>query len=1039
MLRFAVIAAALLGAVTGPSGPAAASQEASDAGVLRATEIEGAPIAAADAAPVIEHIEATVEGEPVALRVRRYADDRIEFDARPIFEHLNGEVSLDRTVLALRRFQDGARLTLDVSDGKVRANGVVLGALPDFTPKAAADTWLSANAVSVLSGTIADVDASGRWTFTLDDRLRAKFDLDLWVQGERVDTSAAEPRTVGSVLLVPLLPVVEALGHTISQEGDVVTVVRVQDAATISLDVSTGLVTVNERPEGISPNLAFADPVALLLPFSAIETLTGTHITLAPGASRIDVELDQRLSGGVLPGERVADEAAETGFVPESLAFNIGSRGPSTFEFNSRLRRFNTQARYETVGPPQEPSELTPGFVALDVQSLDGWVATLGDYNSQFRELSGVDENRIRGVAWRKRRESGTILAIAAGIPFNGAVQVSEGGSRPTFGGFAGGGRLIFADGRNEVGFSVSRSEGLGEGRAVLSGQKRFNVSDTNEPGLKRVAIQGDIGVFDDEDGLAVDARGRLEASYNVTRQVGFRARLSYDGARFLSSIAPADSGAVESEEILVLDPIGEPAPAVDTVASPDFEGALDDGLGARVIGTASTDWRAVRDWGAFRNVAANLRTTVTHETGPGDTTVSLTGSANTRLAPLDVDLSFDAGFTQSETGGETTRANSVALRAQRRFRWGAAQASYTRTAADNGAGDQRLVGNVNILPLRKGFGRGASVAVGPSLSAGWAPGSGFASGGATIIADSGSAFGDRLTVRGQASALQSVDPENTQTSFFANLAADLRLTRNIGLTATYFDNFNGQRDVTAALRGRVSFNAPRRHTQPREGLGVLTGQAFFDRNRDGVRQPGEPGIGGVRISIVGTRLALNADRDGNFTITNMRKGLYDLGVDLRSLPLGFQVAEESQTRFTVGDGRITRLDVPLIASGQIRGAVFVDANRNGALDAGERRLEGARLTLEGPGEDDELAGQAAAFGQYGFENLGPGDYKVRARAEGRTAEVAVTLTDDALFVVAPIPFEPTEAERTAPPADEADGFGALDQVADAAGPAQRL
>ena len=152
------------------------------------------------------------------------------------------------------------------------------------------------------------------------------------------------------------------------------------------------------------------------MPFSAVETLTGTHIELVPGTDRIDITLDDRLGGGVLPGERVDDEGNATGFVAESLDFRVSDRGPANLTFSSHVRNLNTQLVYESAGGLDNIRQLQPGFVGLNVQSLDGWVGSIGDANTRLRELSGVSASRIRGVTWRRQnQENGNLIALAAG------------------------------------------------------------------------------------------------------------------------------------------------------------------------------------------------------------------------------------------------------------------------------------------------------------------------------------------------------------------------------------------------------------------------------------------------------------------------------------------------------------------------------------------------------------------------------------------------------------------------------------------------
>ncbi|MEL7480176.1 MAG: SdrD B-like domain-containing protein, partial [Pseudomonadota bacterium] len=469
-----------------------------------------------------------------------------------------------------------------------------------------------------------------------------------------------------------------------------------------------------------------------------------------------------------------------------------------------------------------------------------------------------------------------------------------------------------------------------------------------------------------------------------LSEQLGLQANLTYDGARF------SQGGALRQ--------------------TPDFEGVLDDGLGSRFVGTVSSDWRSVKDWGPVRNVAAGVRSTYSRVGGSnGSDSVAGTAGFSAQITPLDLDISVDATVSRNSVAdGEAQVANTVNVRAFKRFDWGRAQATYTTASvAAGGQSDNRFVGSLQVNPIRKVFPKGASVSAGPNASVVVAEGEVRSRFGATLSANSGRLFGQKLSLQGQATALQSIDPADTSTDFFASLAATYRFSRALQLETNYFDNFNGGRDVSIALRGRLVFNEPRKHTRPRDGLGVLRGKVFFDRNRDGIRQDDEPGIPSVRVQVSGTRLGLGVDRDGNFTIQNMKKGLYGLVVDRRSLPLGLLVPEESAARVTIGEGRITEIEIPIIASGQIRGALFLDTNGNGEADQGEQRLEGkfiklTKLVEDGDAETEPEVGLSTTFGQYSFENLSPGRYEISVNHLGEVFSQTIELTEDGLFVVVP-------------------------------------
>lgn len=949
-----------------------------------------------DSAPgqtgTIVHTEMIVEGEHVTIRQTYDEAGTLLIDAAPIFQALRGEVSLEGTVLSLDRFQDGARLSLDMADGKVRANSTVLGRLPDWQGRDTADTWLSLNAIAVITGTHVSETDNGLLELTLDDRLRPQFDLDLFVEGERLGFVETEPRTIGPILLVPLRDIAEALGHHVETDpmAGRVTVTRSQDSAVFTLDLATGLVSVNGEPRGVTANMSYVERDTLLLPFSAVETLTGTHIRLRPGTNRVDVELDERLSGSAMPGESVEGEAHTTGFTPERLSFQITDAASNRAILDSRFRSFSFTSEYETAGGLAESGGLTPGWLATEVRALSGWRASLGDATPQLRQLAGINTSRIRGVTFRTQRDSGSVIAVAAGVPLTGSSENESGINTPKFGGFAAGVRLIQPQQGREFGLAAHSDENGDTGRIVLSGQQDFvtEAGESDEVGLQRLYVAADLAAFSGNASGSVDARVQANGAYKLSETTNLRAALSHEGAAFRASTRPE--------------------PATD-----GFAGVFDERVGARSQGNLTLDWRSVEDWGAFTQIGGGIRLSHSRQGDVGSTGIGAAISG--RLPASEIDIAIDIGASVSddaETGGQET-ATVLNLRAIKRFSWGSAQANLSSAQDQQGEQYTRLVANVTAEPISRHLGNGAFVSLAPSASAVIDPSTQFARVGATVQASSGQAFGERFRMRGQFSALQSVDPENAETAFFANLTAQYDIWRNIRLEAAYNDNFDGSSSFAIGLRGAITFNEPRRHTRPLDGAGVLRGQAFYDRNRDGMRQEDEPGIPGVRVGVRGTPLMLDVDYSGNYTIQNLPTGLYALSVDRRSLPLGLLVPDDLTLRATIGDGRITRLDIPVIASGQIRGAAFIDANRNGTVDPGEQRLEGAQLTLlrlddEGFEPVDQVA---ASFGQFGFENLAPGTYMVEARFGPLRMRRTMELTEDDLFGQLPLDFPPAEGE----------------------------
>ncbi len=76
-------------------------------------------------------------------------------------------------------------------------------------------------------------------------------------------------------------------------------------------------------------------------------------------------------------------------------------------------------------------------------------------------------------------------------------------------------------------------------------------------------------------------------------------------------------------------------------------------------------------------------------------------------------------------------------------------------------------------------------------------------------------------------------------------------------------------------------------------GGGSVSGQVFFDANRDGVRQPGEGGVAGVEVLLDGRYRAIT-DRDGRFEFPLVTTGRHQLTLTLESVPLPWGARSDS-------------------------------------------------------------------------------------------------------------------------------------------------
>ena len=186
-------------------------------------------------------------------------------------------------------------------------------------------------------------------------------------------------------------------------------------------------------------------------------------------------------------------------------------------------------------------------------------------------------------------------------------------------------------------------------------------------------------------------------------------------------------------------------------------------------------------------------------------------------------------------------------------------------------------------------------------------------------------------------------------------------------------------------------------------GVAKVEGVVWQDSAYDGKRGMEERGVGGVTIELTdaagGQQVAsVQTGEDGRFSIDFVRKGTYLVRA---TLPDGMVFTCEGQSAiadrdssegetapFTLAMGEgLSGLSIGAIVPAAVRGTVYVDANENSGMDAGETGLGGAVMTLMQGGTVVATC-ETDADGAYAFEAVRPGAYRIR-----------VTLPEEALFV----------------------------------------
>ena len=212
----------------------------------------------------------------------------------------------------------------------------------------------------------------------------------------------------------------------------------------------------------------------------------------------------------------------------------------------------------------------------------------------------------------------------------------------------------------------------------------------------------------------------------------------------------------------------------------------------------------------------------------------------------------------------------------------------------------------------------------------------------------------------------------------------------NSPVTVSSVDNFAAITESSGAIPSTPSDIV-------RTALSASIGDRIWDDlDEDGVQDPGEPGLDGIRVILyngAGSPLATNTtDASGIYHFYGLSNGTYRAGCDLSTAPAGYypttptlltNIVITSGLQYTNADfGLHSSIYVPTASVGD---QVFLDANSNGVYDAGDAPLANVTVSLYHDANGDGVA-QGGEFvatnvtdvtGIYCFGSLSAGIYIV--------------------------------------------------------------
>ena len=153
-------------------------------------------------------------------------------------------------------------------------------------------------------------------------------------------------------------------------------------------------------------------------------------------------------------------------------------------------------------------------------------------------------------------------------------------------------------------------------------------------------------------------------------------------------------------------------------------------------------------------------------------------------------------------------------------------------------------------------------------------------------------------------------------------------------------------------------------------GRSEIRGRIFEDSDGDGKYSSADVGIEGVVVRLQKARA--KSDHSGWFFFRDLPGGEQEMSVQLTTLPVYYLPKVPVQQKFQLIEGQTLSVDIPLASNRIIRGQVYEDSNNNGQYDAGEPKIKGLAMCLDG-----KQVATTDEQGKYQFTNIGRGRHEL--------------------------------------------------------------
>ncbi|WP_019139148.1 SdrD B-like domain-containing protein [Peptoniphilus timonensis] len=215
----------------------------------------------------------------------------------------------------------------------------------------------------------------------------------------------------------------------------------------------------------------------------------------------------------------------------------------------------------------------------------------------------------------------------------------------------------------------------------------------------------------------------------------------------------------------------------------------------------------------------------------------------------------------------------------------------------------------------------------------------------------------------------------------------------NLGSRATLY----GQGTLDLGLENQIQFETGNTGGSGVEENYSLGDRVWIDDNKDGIQTEGEKGVEGVTVKLTGGDLTeaktTKTDADGNYKFEGLKNGEYTVTFEV---PEGYEItktdegtddekdSDGKEVKATIKDADnmsvdlgLVKKEAPVEETYALGDRVWIDDNKDGIQGEKETGKSGVTVKLTGGDLTEEKTTTTDENGNYKFEGLKNGEYKV--------------------------------------------------------------